>query len=321
MENQDIIIQQDLDSVEGILSSVLTDSIYEASINEMCLRVVKSGGKRIRPMLSLMAWHALGDKGEKKSILNFAAATELLHTATLVHDDVIDKATVRRGKATLNETDGNHAAVLAGDYLFTRCFFCIHDINNQRIGNMLNNTLASLVSGEIKQLHTQGNLNISIPDYEQTIYCKTGALFELATAGAAILSGESESVIAALQEYGKQLGIAFQVADDILDYTSSSDTLGKNIGEDLEDGRITLPLILALQSCSSHERQILEDAIRNVDLDSVLNFINKADSIPKSKDFALAAVEKAKKALTILPQSQYIRSLEALALKAATRTN
>lgn len=321
MENQDIIIQQDLDSVEGILSSVLTDSIYEASINEMCLRVVKSGGKRIRPMLSLMAWHALGSKGEKKSILNFAAATELLHTATLVHDDVIDKATVRRGKTTLNETDGNHAAVLAGDYLFTRCFFCIHDINNQRIGNMLNNTLASLVSGEIKQLHTQGNLNITISDYEQTIYCKTGALFELATAGVAILTNESENLINSLQEYGKQLGIAFQVADDILDYTSSSEILGKNIGEDLEDGRITLPLILALQNCSSEDRKVLEEAIRNVNLESVLNFITKTDSIQKSKDFALEAVEKAKKSLDSLPDTQYRKNLEALALRAATRTN
>ncbi len=321
MENQDIIIQQDLNSVEGILSSVLTDSIYEASINEMCLRVVKSGGKRMRPMLTLMAWRALGGKGDIKSIHNFAAATELLHTATLVHDDVIDKATVRRGKETLNETDGNHAAVLAGDYLFTRCFFCIHDINNQRIASMLNNTLASLVSGEIKQLHTQGDLNISIADYEHTIYCKTGALFELATAGAGILSGESDEVISTLQEYGKQLGIAFQVADDILDYTSSSQTLGKNIGEDLEDGRITLPLILALQNCSADDRKLLEEAIRNVNLDSVLNFINKTDSIQKSKDFALAAVEKAKKALARLPQSQYRENLEALALKAATRNN
>ncbi len=321
MENQDIIIQQDLDSVEGILSSVLTDSIYEASINEMCLRVVKSGGKRVRPLLALTAWHALGDKGEKKSILNFAAATELLHTATLVHDDVIDKASVRRGKPTLNDTDGNHAAVLAGDYLFTRCFFCIHDINNQQIGNMLNNTLASLVSGEIKQLHTQGNLNISIEDYEQTIYCKTGALFELATAGAAILSDAGNDVISSMQEYGKQLGIAFQVADDILDYTSSSDLLGKNIGEDLEDGRVTLPLILALQNCSSGDKATLEAAIKNVDLKSVLQFINKTDSIQKSKDFALNAVNKAKKALCALPDTQYKKNLEDLAYRAATRTN
>jgi octaprenyl-diphosphate synthase len=186
---------------------------------------------------------------------------------------------------------------------------------------MLNNTLASLVSGEIKQLHTQGDLNISISDYEQTIYCKTGALFELATAGAGIISGESDEVISTLQEYGKQLGIAFQVADDILDYTSSSKTLGKNIGEDLEDGRITLPLILALQNCSSEDRKLLEEAIRNVNLDSVLTFINKTDSIQKSKDFALAAVEKAKKALSSLPQSQYRENLEALALKAATRNN
>lgn len=315
-------LKEDLDKVEGILSSVLTGSAYEANVNAMCLHVVKAGGKRTRPKLCLLAQYALGVNDPKlhKAALSFAASTELLHTATLVHDDVIDKATIRRGQSTLNDTEGNHLAVLAGDYLFTRCFFCIHDIDNRELFLLFNKTLATLVTGEINQLHLQNQLSITIEDYKETIYCKTGALFELATAGAALLSKVPEEQVKALGEYGKQLGIAFQVADDILDYTSTTNTLGKTIGEDLLDGRITLPLIFALQDTTGDDHAKLEEAIHTYNLDAVLEYIQKTNSIDKCKEFALEAVQKAKEALKVLPESKYIKMLEDLAYKAANRS-
>ena len=321
MSNQELNLTQDLDNVEKILSSLLTGSEYEASVNNMCLQVVKAGGKRIRPRLVILSWRALNKQNsEYEHMLQFAASTELLHTASLVHDDVIDKATIRRGKATLNDTDGNHAAVLAGDYLFTRCFFCMHEINNKDLSILLNDTLAALVMGEINQLHNQGKIDITIPEYEQTIYAKTGALFELATAGCAILNNEPQNIVDAMKEYGKQLGIAFQVADDMLDYTSSTEHLGKSIGEDLEDGRITLPLILALRDCDANEKSKLERAITECNLEYILDIINKTGSIAKCQEFALQAVDKAINAIDLLDDTPYKAELGKLAFKAANRS-
>ncbi|MGN0893795.1 MAG: polyprenyl synthetase family protein [Succinivibrio sp.] len=316
-------IKADLNEVETILSTLLTGSEFEANVNSMCQHVVKAGGKRIRPLVCILTWHALNWVNSTNGfdrLVKYAAATELLHTASLVHDDVIDKATVRRGKKTLNDTDGNHAAVLAGDYLFTRCFFCLHDIDNSKLFSIVNNTLASLVTGEINQLHNQGNLDISISDYENTIYCKTGALFEMASGGVAVMNEEPEEIVDALKEYGKQLGIAFQVADDLLDYVSSSEVLGKTVGEDLEDGRITLPLILARLNCSDTEKEILDKAVKDCDLKKVTEFIEAKNAVELSKEYAMNAVLKAKEALAVIPDSPYRQKLYDLALKALNRS-
>lgn len=318
MKNQLENIAQDLEKVEEILSNLLTGSYLESNINDMCLRVVKAGGKRIRPKLAILAYHALNKKEFYKRALNFAAATELLHTATLVHDDVIDKADCRRGKETLNNTDGNHAAVLAGDYLFTKCFMCLHDVDKPQLYKDVSNTLSALVSGEINQLENQGKIDITIEDYLETIYCKTGALFELTTSGVAILTDSTNEEVTALKEYGKQLGIAFQVADDILDYTSDKDKLGKPVGEDLFDGRITLPLIYALEDpCIDHS--LLKDAIEHNKLDIVLDCIKKSNAIEKAYEFAINAATKAKDSLKCLKQSEYVQMLCDLADHAVKR--
>lgn len=320
MISQKEIIKTSLDKVEKILSNLLTGSDMEEHVNSMCLSVVKAGGKRIRPKLALASFYALNQKQEQNELVEyFAAACELLHTASLVHDDVIDKATIRRGVKTLNETDGNHAAVLAGDYLFTKCFLCLNNIKKPEIFTEINNTLATLVSGEIAQLKNQNKLNISIDDYLQTIYCKTGALFELATSGSAIILECDENTVNAFKEYGKQLGIAFQVADDILDYSSDNEILGKSVGEDLIDGRITLPLIYALQSVDNSDRSDLENAIKDGNFMKVLDYIVKTGSLEKSHQFALNAAKNAKKAIGFLDDSEYKDLLFSLADKAANR--
>ena len=320
MISQKEIIKTSLDKVEKILSNLLTGSDMEEHVNSMCLSVVKAGGKRIRPKLALASFYALNQKQEQNELVEyFAAACELLHTASLVHDDVIDKATIRRGVKTLNETDGNHAAVLAGDYLFTKCFLCLNNIKKPEIFTEINNTLATLVSGEIAQLKNQNKLNISIDDYLQTIYSKTGALFELATSGSAIILECDENTVNAFKEYGKQLGIAFQVADDILDYSSDNEILGKSVGEDLIDGRVTLPLIYALQSVDNSDRSDLENAIKDGNFMKVLDYIVKTGSLEKSHQFALNAAKNAKKAIGFLDDSEYKDLLFSLADKAANR--
>lgn len=320
MISQKEIIKTSLDKVEKILSNLLTGSDMEEHVNSMCLSVVKAGGKRIRPKLALASFYALNQKQEQNELVEyFAAACELLHTASLVHDDVIDKATIRRGVKTLNETDGNHAAVLAGDYLFTKCFLCLNNIKKPEIFTEINNTLATLVSGELAQLKNQNKLNISIDDYLQTIYSKTGALFELATSGPAIILESDENTISAFKEYGKQLGIAFQVADDILDYSSDNEILGKSVGEDLIDGRVTLPLIYALQSVDNSDRSDLENAIKDGNFMKVLDYIVKTGSLEKSHQFALNAAKNAKKAIGFLDDSEYKDLLFSLADKAANR--
>lgn len=320
MISQKEIIKTSLDKVEKILSNLLTGSDMEEHVNSMCLSVVKAGGKRIRPKLALASFYALNQKQEQNELVEyFAAACELLHTASLVHDDVIDKATIRRGVKTLNETDGNHAAVLAGDYLFTKCFLCLNNIKKPEIFTEINNTLATLVSGEIAQLKNQNKLNISIDDYLQTIYSKTGALFELATSGSAIILECDENTVNAFKEYGKQLGIAFQVADDILDYSSDNEILGKSVGEDLIDGRVTLPLIYALQSVDNSDRSDLENAIKDGNFMKVLDYIVKTGSLDKSHQFALNAAKNAKKAIGFLDDSEYKDLLFSLADKAANR--
>lgn len=320
MISQKEIIKTSLDKVEKILSNLLTGSDMEEHVNSMCLSVVKAGGKRIRPKLALASFYALNQKQEQNELVEyFAAACELLHTASLVHDDVIDKATIRRGVKTLNETDGNHAAVLAGDYLFTKCFLCLNNIKKPEIFTEINNTLATLVSGEIAQLKNQNKLNISIDDYLQTIYSKTGALFELATSGSAIILECDENTVNAFKEYGKQLGIAFQVADDILDYSSDNEILGKSVGEDLIDGRVTLPLIYALQSVDNSDRSDLENAIKDGNFMKVLDYIVKTGSLEKSHQFALNAAKNAKNAICFLDDSEYKELLFSLADKAANR--
>lgn len=320
MISQKEIIKTSLDKVEKILSNLLTGSDMEEHVNSMCLSVVKAGGKRIRPKLALASFYALNQKQEQNELVEyFAAACELLHTASLVHDDVIDKATIRRGVKTLNETDGNHAAVLAGDYLFTKCFLCLNNIKKPEIFTEINNTLATLVSGELAQLKNQNKLNISIDDYLQTIYSKTGALFELATSGPAIILECDENTVNAFKEYGKQLGIAFQVADDILDYSSDNEILGKSVGEDLIDGRVTLPLIYALQSVDNSDRCDLEAAIKDGNFMKVLDYIVKTGSLEKSHQFALNAAKNAKKAIGFLDDSEYKDLLFSLADKAANR--
>ena len=245
----------------------------------------------------------------------------MLHTATLVHDDVIDKASMRRGKPTLNDTSGNHAAVLAGDYLFTRCFDLIAYPEEFGVIKALNRTLSELVVGELYQLENEGNSNISYETYYRTIYAKTGVLFELSASAPAIIIKEDSALEAPLREYGRQLGIAFQIKDDMLDYSADAEALGKDPGTDLADGRITLPVLIALNHSNEQERKQLLEDIKEANLEAVMAAIERTNAMQECERQSLEACDKAIACLDVLEDSLYKQGLIAVCKKAVARNS
>lgn len=320
MDNYKQVLSESLNEVEKYLFTTLSGHKIEEHVNSLCMHVVRSGGKRLRPRLALTAALALNANIKPEHMIEFAAAIEILHTATLIHDDVIDKAEVRRGESTINATDGNHVAVLAGDYMFTRCFLALQSLGSMKLFGAVNNAVSALVSGELKQLEKVGDLDLSFDDYENTIYCKTGALFEVAVTGLAVYTSQKAEIIEALALYGKKLGIGFQVVDDMLDYSSNSEHLGKTVGEDLADGRITLPLIIAYKSLEGARKEEFKNAVAQNNLDAVLRFIADTNALAQCKNYADKAIAEAQQALAVLPDTPYRQVLCDLASKAVNRS-
>ncbi len=312
-----------LEQVEVILNGALTGTPFEQRVNAMCQMVVNAGGKRIRPKVLLLSAGLITNleqnQKDRDEACTLAAGVELLHTATLIHDDVIDNSPKRRGADTLNETFGNHVAVLAGDYLFTRCFELLQKLNSLNSMALVSKTVAALVSGEINQLERKGDFSLSHEDYLKTIYCKTGALFELAASGYAAFKELPEDKIAALSAYGREVGNAFQMVDDILDYTSDTATLGKKVGLDLKDGRVTLPVIIAMRSLKGRDLDDLHEAVANHDFAAVNAAINKCNALQTCQKEALSCSERAVKNLELFPDSDFKDGLAYVAQKAVRR--
>lgn len=318
------LINKSLERVEELLSATYTQHQLETAVNAMCMHVINAGGKRIRPRLAVMSALALPHYNEElhyEKICHIAAAFEMLHTATLVHDDVIDKASIRRGQPTLNDTSGNHAAVLAGDYLFTRCFDLIAYPEEFGVIKALNRTLSELVVGELYQLENEGNSNISYETYYRTIYAKTGVLFELSASAPAIIIKEDSALEAPLREYGRQLGIAFQIKDDMLDYSADAEALGKDPGTDLADGRITLPVLIALNHSNEQERKQLLEDIKEANLEAVKAAIERTNAMQECERQSQEACDKAIACLDVLEDSPYKQGLIAVCKKAVARNS
>lgn len=318
------LINKSLEKVEELLSATYTQHQLETAVNALCMHVINAGGKRIRPRLAVMSALALPHYNEElhyEKICHIAAAFEMLHTATLVHDDVIDKASMRRGQPTLNDTSGNHAAVLAGDYLFTRCFDLIAYPEEFGVIKALNRTLSELVVGELYQLENEGNSNISYETYYRTIYAKTGVLFELSASAPAIIIKEDSVLEAPLREYGRQLGIAFQIKDDMLDYSADAEALGKDPGTDLADGRITLPVLIALNHSNEQERKLLLEYIKEANLEAVNAAIARTNAMQECERQSQEACDKAIACLDVLEDSPYKQGLIAVCKKAVARNS
>lgn len=274
-------------------------------VNQVCGHLIISGGKRVRPRISLLVAKLLGSDKDP-SITAFAASIEILHTATLMHDDVIDNSALRRGQKSVNEEYGNTLSVLGGDYLFTKAYNLILISKNFEVFKSLSDTIATLVQGEIEQMANIADTKITEETYMRTIYEKTSILFEIASKIPAILLNKDSATVLALKDFGIHLGNAFQITDDILDYISDSETIGKNIGDDLAENKITLPLIYTLNSPKANYDEICL-AIQNKDIDKILKYISETNAIDSCIQKATSEIQLAIEALSIFPEDNVYR--------------
>jgi octaprenyl-diphosphate synthase len=283
-------------------------------INQMGHYIVGNGGKRLRPMLLLLAAKALG--GVNNNHLILAAVIEFIHTATLLHDDVVDESDLRRGKESANAVWGNAASILVGDYLYSSAFEMMVSTGNLRVMDILSKTTAAIAEGEVLQLLNCNNPDTTEEKYFEVIARKTAILFSAATQLSAVIAGASAETEAALGRYGQHLGIAFQLIDDALDYKANQKELGKNLGDDLAEGKPTLPLIYAIQKSTKQEAKIIIDAIKNSDrhaFNEVYTIVLSTKAIDYTEQRAQQEVEKAINTLSVLPDSEYKDALTALA--------
>jgi octaprenyl-diphosphate synthase len=314
------LIAGDMDSVDKlIIRSLQSDVVL---INQIGAYIVHSGGKRLRPMIVLMAARASGYEGGRH--VDLAAIIEFIHTATLLHDDVVDGSELRRNRETANAVWGNEASVLVGDFLYSRSFEMMVSVNEMRVMDILSHATNRIAEGEVLQLLNVHNPDTSETEYMEVIKRKTATLFEAGARLGGVIAGIAESQQQALADYGQHLGIAFQLVDDALDYEASESDIGKNIGDDLAEGKPTLPLIHAMRQADDATRQRLASIVENGGLeqiDFVMRAIAASDAIAYTQRLARDNAELAKQALASLPASPYRQALADLADFSVARTN
>ena len=309
----------DLEAVDQLIQERLRSDVL--LINQLGQYIVNSGGKRLRPLLVLLAAHACGYKGRHH--LNLAAIVEFIHTATLLHDDVVDASDLRRGRETANAIWGNEASVLVGDFLYSRAFEMMVEVGNLRIMEIMAQTTNTIAEGEVMQLLNCHDPDTSEARYMEVIRCKTAKLFEAAARIGAVLGDQPPAVETAIATYGTHLGTAFQLIDDVLDYSADASETGKNIGDDLAEGKPTLPLIYVLRKGTAEQiavvRKAIEQGGRN-DIEAVQNAIESVGAIAYTAQSARLAAEQATQALQALPETPYKDALYALADFSVNRT-
>ena len=309
-------VATDFDAVnELIIKQLHSDVVLVEDIGHY---LINAGGKRLRPLLTLLIAKALNYSGDQQYTL--AAIIEFIHSATLLHDDVVDMSDMRRGRATANAQWGNAPSVLVGDFLYSRAFQMMVAIGNMEIMSILSETTNTIAEGEVQQLVNAGDASLSEAGYFSVIHKKTAVLFEAACETTAVLCNSDSHLQQQLKAYGYHLGVAFQLIDDALDYTGSSDELGKNVGDDLAEGKPTLPLIIAMKNGSEEQHKLIANAIQQSTgaiepstLETIIGIIQQTGAIDYTRDQAIAHVAKAKAALSALPESTYKQSLLELA--------
>ena len=318
---------EDLNSLTGSdmlrVNQVITDNLASevVLINQLSQHIILSGGKRLRPMLVMLSARACGYTGDDDALL--AAVVEFIHTATLLHDDVVDDSEMRRGQQTASVIWGNEAAVLVGDYLYSRAFQTMVRAQSMEIMDLLANTTNTIAQGEVLQLLNIRDPNTSENRYNEVIYAKTACLFEAAGRIGTMLAQAPESQQQALQDYGKHLGIAFQLVDDALDYSADSDKLGKNVGDDLAEGKPTLPLIYAMQNGSVTQRELIRGAIEQGSaerFDEINQAIRDTGALQYTLDRAQDHAASAKLAIAGLEPGEYRQALLFIADYAVERS-
>ena len=312
------LLEQDLSSVNNIIRKHLQSKV--GLISQVAEHIIGSGGKRLRPILLILTAKACRYEGSHHHLLS--AIIELIHTATLLHDDVVDESSLRRGQATANARFGNPASVLVGDFLYSRAFQMMVSVEQMRVLQILSDTTNVIAEGEVLQLLNTGNPDLNEADYLQVIRCKTAKLFEAATRLGAVLGGTPQELEDALASFGMHIGTAFQLIDDVLDYSGDYQQIGKNLGDDLAEGKATLPLIYALKTVSREAATELRHAVtegRLLEFDPVLSIIKDSGALAYTRQRAEAEIVLAKQYLAELSDSKYKDSLLELARFAVTR--
>ena len=305
------LMKSELELMDKILVNRLDTNVD--LISQMSHYIINSGGKRIRPLLLLLCAKATDYDGDYH--YSMAVVIELIHTATLLHDDVVDQSATRRGQETANELWGNAPSVLVGDFLYSRAFEIMVEPNSMAIMKILSKATNQISEGEVLQLLNIKNAKVTQSEYFQVIERKTACLFKAACQIAGILSRSSQNVIEALGSFGLYLGNAFQVIDDTLDYESNALIIGKEIGDDLSEGKVTLPMIYALEKTSGSEHKILSNAIQEADssdIEKIVEILLSVDAFQYSRKIAREQSKKAIKALDLIPSSAYKSALRLL---------
>lgn len=312
------LIADDMQAVDRVIAQRLTTSV--PLIGQISQYIIAAGGKRLRPALLLMVSNALGEQRPTKHTL--AAVVELIHTATLLHDDVVDESTLRRGRPTANESFGNPASVLVGDFLHTRSFQMMVEAGNMRILQVLSDATNVIAEGEVQQLINTHDASLDEAGYLHVIRSKTAKLFEASTQIAAILAGANARIEAACATYGQALGTAFQIIDDVLDYDGDAAEMGKNLGDDLREGKCTLPLIIAMQRATAEDAQVVREAIEQgstEQLPSILSIVKRTGALDATREAAHNEAMRAIAALQALPVNAYTQAMEQLAAQLLLR--
>lgn len=308
----------DMLAVNRLIEQSLASDV--ALVSQVSQYIVMSGGKRLRPLIVLLAARALGYQGDQH--VRAAAIIEFIHTATLLHDDVVDSSMRRRGKESANMVFGNQASVLVGDFLYSRSFQMMVDIGNMRVMQILADATNTIAAGEVLQLMNTHDPDTSEEDYQSVIYRKTARLFEAGAQIAAVLAGRDAADEQAMINYGQSLGTAFQLVDDALDFNASPDELGKNLGDDLAEGKATLPLIYAMQNGSDSERELIRKAILDgglQQLDNIQSIVQSTGALDYTAQRAHAAADVAIDALAGIADSEYKQALVTIAEFAVKR--
>lgn len=309
------------DDIEQVTQLIQTHTQKELGIIEdLSNHIIRGGGKLLRPLLVLLASHACQYSG--KDHLTLAMMVELFHTATLLHDDVVDESVLRRGQETAHEIWGSKASILVGDYLFTQSVQLTVSIENWSLMRLLASTSHQITCGELKQMLHKHNISLSIPEYLDVILSKTAVLFAASASIGAIIADKPDDIQQALYQYGLYVGNAFQLVDDALDYASTADVFGKNIGDDLAEGKATLPLLYAYQQGTEHQRLLIKQSLEQgtlTHLSDIKTAITETKAIEYTQQVASEQAEQAIQSISILPESPFKEGLKKLALFAVER--
>ena len=306
--------------VDDVIRQRLASDV--ALINQISHYIISAGGKRIRPRLVLLFAEALGFSGPERYEL--AATVEFIHTATLLHDDVVDESSLRRGRPTANALFGNAASVLVGDFLYSRAFQMMVSVDRMRVLEVLADATNTIAEGEVLQLMNMHDPDLAVDDYLRVIRFKTAKLFEASARLGAVLAGASSSVEEACADYGRSLGTAFQLVDDLLDYEGDTHELGKNVGDDLREGKPTLPLLVAMSRSSPEDRQLIRSAIEHGEherLSEVIAIVRRTGALEATRAAARAEADKARTALDALPDGQTRNALLELCARSVERSS